>query len=134
MLVYPKEGTTLCLLTGASDYGWEAIVTQGESVIEKEAYPIVLSCDDLDYLLMRPRGFQIYCNHRNLIHLIAPGAELKIHVRDQLLRWSIKLMAHEYTIIHIDGTSNLWADMIGRWGGNATPDVTRFKRITRSQT
>ncbi|KAG2783112.1 hypothetical protein PC129_g21184 [Phytophthora cactorum] len=83
---------------------------------------------------MRPRGFQIYCNHRNLIHLIAPGAELKIHVRDQLLRWSIKLMAHEYTIIHIDGTSNLWADMIGRWGGNATPDVTRFKRITRSQT
>ncbi|KAG3095526.1 hypothetical protein PI124_g16067 [Phytophthora idaei] len=164
VLACPMEGAMFCLFTDASDYGWAAIVTQVEvwqadaaiteqthellickggtfhgaqlhwSVIEKEAYPIGLSCDDLDYLLMRPGGFQIYCDHRNLIHLFAPGAVLRKHVRGKLLRWSIKLMAHEYAIIHIDGTSNLWADMISRWGGSATSDVTRFKRISRSQT
>lgn len=39
------------------------------SVIEKEGYPIVVACDKLDYLLMRPKGFHLYCDHRNLMYV-----------------------------------------------------------------
>lgn len=122
MLAYPKDGATMCLFVDASDYGWAYIITQVAdwqlgvaitaqarelllckggtfhgtqqhwSVIEKETYPIVLSCEDLDYLLLRPGGFKVFCDHRNLIHVFAPGQELKKHVRGKLLRWSVKLM------------------------------------------
>lgn len=51
------------------------------SVIEKESYPIVHTCDNLEYLLEREQGFRLYCDHRNIIHVFAPGKELKKHVR-----------------------------------------------------
>jgi transposase InsO family protein len=102
-------------------------------VIEKEAYPIVLSCEDLDYLFLRPGGFKIFCDHRNLIHVFAPGQEIKKHVRGKLLRWSVKLMEFRYTIVHIEGANNLWADLISRWGGSVSPPTAVFKRLTTRQ-
>eukprot|EP00644_Phytophthora_capsici_P014591 jgi/Phyca11/124561/e_gw1.54.365.1 len=131
MMTHPREQATYCLFTDASDYGWASILTQEHellvcksgsftgaqlhwSVIEKEALPIVLSCEDLDYLLLRPGGFKVFCDHRNLIHVFAPGQEVKKHVRGKLLRWSVKLMEFRYTIVHIEGANNLWADMLSR--------------------
>ncbi|GMF33909.1 unnamed protein product [Phytophthora fragariaefolia] len=103
MLAFPKADAETILVTDASDVGWSVIVTQvaewkakvpihGQehellvcrggtftgaqrnwSVIEKEAYPIVTACDKLSYLLMRPKGFRMYCDHRNLIHIFAPA-------------------------------------------------------------
>ena len=158
-LAFPREEATMCLLTDASDVGWSVIVTQVRkwvdglpveqqahellvcsggtftgaqrnwSVIEKEAYPIVMACDKLSYLLLRPKGFRMYCDHRNLIHLFAPGSEMKKHVRGKLLRWSVKLMDYRYTIEHVEGVSNVWADMISRWAGNHVP-VVAIKRVT----
>ncbi|OWZ02906.1 hypothetical protein PHMEG_00025453 [Phytophthora megakarya] len=62
------------------------------SVVEKEGYPIAWSCGDLEYLLDREKGFHIYCDHSNLIQIFAPGCR--------------------YTIEHIPGELNLWADII----------------------
>ncbi|KAE9313243.1 hypothetical protein PF008_g19783 [Phytophthora fragariae] len=143
----------MCLLTDASDLGWSVLVTQvvewqpnkevhqqqhellvclsgsftgsqcNWSIIGKEAYPIVWACDKLSYLLLRPGGFRLYCDHRNLVYVFAPGQEVKKHIRGQLLRWSTKLMEYRYEVEHIDGDSNVWADMVSRWAGNHDPAV-----------
>ncbi|KAE9050534.1 hypothetical protein PR001_g2294 [Phytophthora rubi] len=106
-LAYP----TLCLVTDASDEGWASILTQvavwepgvavdaqahelliGKggtfswssktlSMFENEGYPIVISCEDLDYILLLPGGLKEFCDHRNLIHVFAPGQEIKKHAR-----------------------------------------------------
>ncbi|OWY99161.1 hypothetical protein PHMEG_00029891, partial [Phytophthora megakarya] len=153
ILAHPKPGAQMCVLTDASDIGWSLLVTQVEnwqpklevweqahemliclsgtftgaqrnwSIIEKEAYPIVCACDKLSYLLLRPDGFKLYCDHRNLIYVFAPGQEVKKHIRGKLLRWSTKLMEYHYEIEHIDGESNVWADMVSRWAGNHDPAV-----------
>lgn len=146
-LVFPKE-STMCLLTDASGVGRSGVVTQvanwnkerpvqeqthellvclsgtftgsqkNWSVIEKEAFLIICACDKSSYLLLRPNGFQLYCDHRNLIYVFAPGNEVKKHIREKLLSWATKLMEYKYKIAHIEGESNVWADMVSRWAGN----------------
>ncbi|OWY98193.1 hypothetical protein PHMEG_00031098 [Phytophthora megakarya] len=166
MLSFPNPAKQLCLLSDASDAGWGLVVTQVEnwqpdipiheqhhellvcmggrftgsalnwSVIEKGSYPIVHACEKLEYLLLRPQGFRLYCDHRNIIYLFSPSKELKRHVRGKLLRWSTKLLEYRYTIEHIEGVHNVWADLISRWGGQAVPAARihaakRFKRTKR---
>ncbi|POM74526.1 Hypothetical protein PHPALM_8504 [Phytophthora palmivora] len=97
ILTYPDTNKQLCLLTDASDSGWGLVVTQvadwssttpiheqqqellvcmGGSftgaalnwrIIDKECYQIVHACEKLEYLLLRPQGMKIYCDHRNII-------------------------------------------------------------------
>eukprot|EP00644_Phytophthora_capsici_P004849 jgi/Phyca11/96127/e_gw1.1.1872.1 len=144
MLTFPDPAKQLCVLSDASDYGWGLVVTQmGQwqddvpiheqhhellvcmggnfkgsalnwSVIEKESYPIVHACERLEYLLLRPQGFKLYCDHRNIVYLFAPNKELKKHVRGKLLRWSTKLLEYRYSIEHIEGIHNVWTDLISR--------------------
>ncbi|GAB9477013.1 hypothetical protein Gpo141_00014072, partial [Globisporangium polare] len=137
VLTYPSPQYPMCLLSDASDTGWGLIVTQvpgwdstvpiqsqshellicmggtfkgsqlNWSVLEKEMFPIAHACEKLEYLLLRPQGFKIYCDHRNIVHLFAPGKELKKHTRGKLLRWSIKLLGFRYEIEHIAGRNNV---------------------------
>ncbi|OWZ16975.1 LOW QUALITY PROTEIN: hypothetical protein PHMEG_0009146 [Phytophthora megakarya] len=51
------------------------------SAIEKAAYPIICACDQLSHLLLRPQGFRLFCDHRNLIYVAAPSKEVKKHIR-----------------------------------------------------
>ncbi|KAG3060767.1 hypothetical protein PI125_g24834 [Phytophthora idaei] len=85
------------------------------TVVEKEAFPIVKACHELYYLLLRPNGFRLYCDHANLAYIFAPNVELKKHVRDHLQRWAMRLCGLHYTIEHIPGEKNVWADIISRW-------------------
>lgn len=96
------------------------------SVIEKEAFPIATACDKLDYLLFRSKPFRLYCDHRNLIHVFAPNRTIPKHIRGKLLRWALKISNCNYIIEHIDGTNNVWADMVSRWAANR-PVVNRTK-------
>ncbi|GMF58766.1 unnamed protein product [Phytophthora fragariaefolia] len=158
-LSVPDDTATTCLLTDASDMGWVVITTQVRNfdiktpvqdqqhsllecpsgtftgsqlnwtVIEKEAFPIAHACDKLDYLLLRPQGFRMFCDHRNLIHVFAPDASVNKPVRGKLLRWSMKLMKFNYIIELIAGPHNVWADMVSRWAGNHILSVTAIKRL-----
>ncbi|OWZ08102.1 hypothetical protein PHMEG_00019407 [Phytophthora megakarya] len=158
-LAFPDDNAATCLFTDASDYGWAVIITQVQnwqattdvteqqhelltclsstftgsqcnwSVIEKEAFPIITACEKLDYLLLRPQGFHMYCDHRNLIHVFAPDKEVKKHVRGKLLRWALKLSELHYVVEHIHGPKNVWADMLSRWGGAVKRSVN-IKRLT----
>ncbi|GMF34896.1 unnamed protein product [Phytophthora fragariaefolia] len=127
-LAFPELDAEVVLLLDASDMGWSVLVTQvpnwksdagiqdqqhellicrggnftgapkNWSVIEKEDYPIIMACDNLSYLLLRPGGFHMCYNHRNLIHVFASGHEVKKHIRVKRLGWSMKLMKFRYTI------------------------------------
>ncbi|KAE9170306.1 hypothetical protein PF002_g30125 [Phytophthora fragariae] len=88
-LDFPDDGATTCLFSDASDSGWAVFVSQvanynlkvavteqqhrlihcmsgtfsgsqlNWTVLEKEAFPIAIACDKLDYLLLRPQLFQV---------------------------------------------------------------------------
>ncbi|POM77452.1 Hypothetical protein PHPALM_5162 [Phytophthora palmivora] len=144
MLAYPDTSKQMIVMSYASDVGWGLVISQVKqwnpdtqiheqdnellvcmggsfsgsalnwSVIEKESFPIVHACERLENLLLRPHGFKLYCDHRNIVYLFAPGKELKKHVRGKLLRWSTKLL--EY-----------------RWGGKPLPTarIHSAKRVIR---
>ncbi len=42
------------------------------SIVQKEAYSVVEACERFYYLLMRPQGFKLFINHKNLIKIFAP--------------------------------------------------------------
>ncbi|KAJ8526138.1 hypothetical protein ON010_g15041 [Phytophthora cinnamomi] len=162
-LALPDDSATRVVCSDASDNGWSVIVTQVSdydakipvtaqqhklltclsgtfkgsqlnwTVIEMEAYPIVVACEKLDYLLMRPQQFRLFCDHRNLIHVFAPHVSIKKHIRGKLLRWALKLMPYRYIIEHVDGVANVWADILSRWAGQPTMKV-KLKRFTKKRT
>lgn len=136
----------ICVLSDASHGGWGLIVSQVRnwknevpvheqdhellickgglfkgfslnwSIVEKEAYSLVKACTDLEYLLQREKGFRMYTDHANLMYIFNPAMEINRHVRDKLQPWAMRLWGLRYTIKHIDGSSNVSADMISRWG------------------
>uniref|UniRef100_H3H7X8 RNA-directed DNA polymerase n=1 Tax=Phytophthora ramorum TaxID=164328 RepID=H3H7X8_PHYRM len=143
-LVFPSPTSELVVMTDASLTGWSIVVTEVQAwddslpvdkqqhrmilckggtfkdsqlnwaIVEKEAFPIVKACTDLEYLLQRERGFKLFCDHANLIYIFAPHVELKKHVRDRLQRWAMRLCGLRFTIEHVAGETNAWADIISR--------------------
>jgi transposase InsO family protein len=159
-LSFPDADARVCLFTDASASGWATVVTQvvewdstkavaqqqhqltvctgglftksqaNWSVIEKEAYPIVVASSELRYLLDRERGFHIYCDHANLIRVFSPDKELGQHIQGKLQRWALKLVGCRYVIEHIAGEDNVWADIVSRWGQQAPIPNATIKRVT----
>jgi transposase InsO family protein len=143
---FVDPAATVCLFTDASNDGWAVVLTQVKewdahapvtdqghellvcrggafknaelswSVIEKEAYPIVRACADLSYLLERENGFEIFCDHSNLVQIFSPNKEVKQHVKGKLQRWALRMIGLRYRIQHIRGEDNVWADIVSRWG------------------
>ncbi|OWZ04566.1 hypothetical protein PHMEG_00023512, partial [Phytophthora megakarya] len=164
-LVFPDKGATVCMFSDASLTGYALVLSQVRnwqegvpveeqqhellicrgglfkgaqrnwSIVEKEGYPIVKACGDLDYMLVREGGFHVYCDHSNLIKLFSPDHEVKQHVKGKLQRWALTLVGCRYVIHHIAGESNLWADIISRWGQpipNAEESLAVKRVTTRS--
>lgn len=159
-LEHMDDNYITCVFSDASERGWGLIVSQiaerdrtlpiaqhhhrlvaclsgtfvgsqrNWSIIEKEAYPIVHACDRLSYLLHRPSGFHLFCDHRNLIYVFNPTKETKKHVKGKLLRWAMKLAQHRYVIEHVSGIENVWADILSRWGSQRQVFIKRMR--TRS--
>ncbi|KAE8999859.1 hypothetical protein PR001_g18944 [Phytophthora rubi] len=148
-LAHPRADWDVCLFTDASAEYWGAVATQippgdlekprGEqrheplaflsgkfvgaasrwAIVEKEAFAIVEACQHLDYLLLRPGGFTIFTDHRNLIYIFNPYAvDAGIHryQADKLQRWALGLSCFNYEIEHVSGEENVWGDLLSRWG------------------
>ncbi|KAF0729338.1 hypothetical protein Ae201684_013084 [Aphanomyces euteiches] len=148
-LAHPDPEKMVCLYTDASDGFWGAIATQvplddlelvaseqrheplaflsgafrGASerwpIVEKEAFAVVESCKRLEYLLIRPGGFRLFTDHRNLVYMFNPlGASPNMakYQAHKLQRWSLTMTTFPYVIECVAGEDNLWADLLSRWG------------------
>jgi transposase InsO family protein len=157
---FAEPTAEVCLFTDASNVGWAVVLTQVKrwnsaisvaeqdhdllvclaglfkgaefnwSVTEKEAYPIVRACSNLAYLLEREKGFRIFCDHSNLIQIFSPKKEVKAHIKGKLQRWALKIVGARYSIEHIRGEDNVWADIVSRWGQPTPAECASVKRVT----
>jgi hypothetical protein len=89
--------------------------TRNWAINEKEAFPIIEAIKRLRHLLLRPKGFRLFCDHKNLVYLFSEQPGIKLPSRSKLLRWALELQAYKYSIEHIDGDQNIWADIMSRW-------------------
>jgi RNase H-like domain found in reverse transcriptase len=167
-LAHPRDDKRLCVFTDASQTFWSAEVTQVPSedldnpladqrheplafisgsfkgpssrwpIVEKEAFAIVETTDRLDYFLLHPNGFSLFCDHRNLQYIFDPlttNPRLGRHSASKLFRWAFMLSVFRYTNEFLPGDCNIWADLMTRWGA---PEIAptllarRFRGIFRA--
>jgi len=103
------------------------------STPEKEASAIIFCCQRLDYLLMREQGFHLFTDHSNLVFLYHPqrsNIRMNKTIYSKVQRWSLILSMFEYTIVHIKGEENCWADLLSRWA-KRTPPVSEGEKEHR---
>lgn len=96
---------------------------------EKEAYAVVQTFDRLDYLFWGSGQNHVFTNHKNLLYVFAPLAlrpSSPRHVLSKVHRWAIHLSRFEFFINHIEGASNVFADILTRW--------SKGYRVTSAQT
>ncbi|KAH9088946.1 hypothetical protein LEN26_019336 [Aphanomyces euteiches] len=138
----------VCVFTDASDKFWGAVATQIPSedlslpledqrheplaflsgtftgasqrwpIVEKEAYAVVESCKRLDYLVVRPGGFRLFTDHRNLVYMFNPrgsNSGVAKYQADKLQRWALVMSTFPYTIECLPGDTNVWGDLLSRW-------------------
>lgn len=61
---------------------------------------------------------RIFTDHRNLLFVYAPAAfdvNIGRHVISKVQRWAIFLSRFKFSIEHIDGIKNTFADILTRW-------------------
>ena len=87
------------------------------TVAEKEGFAIKDTVQKLDYLLQMKRPFKLFSDHKNLIQIFSPRNVSK-PTAQKLQRWALFMQRFRYTIEHIMGEDNVWADLMTRWGAN----------------
>ncbi|KAE9289660.1 hypothetical protein PF008_g25832 [Phytophthora fragariae] len=165
-LAHPSPTAEVALYTDASQDFWGAMVSQLDPLevsrpledqhhqplaflsgrfvgaaarwptIEKEAFAIVEATRRLEYLLLRPKGFRLYTDHRNLVYIFDPYATdgaMARYQADKLQRWAMSLLSFRYVIEHVPGEANVWGDLLSRWGAGSTLQAecasTRIARL-----
>jgi hypothetical protein len=78
----------------------------------------VVSFERFDWLLQRPDGFSLFTDQNKLVYVFHPyGRDPTIgaHTAAKLIRCALRLSTYHYTIEHVPGDDNVWADMFTRW-------------------
>jgi hypothetical protein len=147
---FPIPGARLCLFTDASEDHYAGLLTQvvdwsngkevheqKHSIIatlsgtfrnseknwrinEKEAYPLILALQEWEHYLLNSQGFDVYGDHRNLIHIFKPDSlfpPLSKGAKQRVYNWLYLLGHFKVNVMkHITGEDNCWADLLSRWG------------------
>jgi hypothetical protein len=69
-------------------------------------------------MLLRPDGFSLYTDHRNIIYIFNPhGANpgLSSHTAAKLMRWALRFSCYRYKIEYVPGAEKVWSDTLTRW-------------------
>jgi len=72
----------------------------------------------MDFLFQYQSKTHVFTDHRNLFFVFAPLAlepVLGRHVVSKVQRWALFLSRFAYVVEHIEGNSNVCADMLTRW-------------------
>ena len=99
------------------------------SILEKEAFAIMSTLDKIHWVLAGAQGFDLFTDHSNLVFIFDPLAvcpDISQSSLKKVLRWAIRLSMYNYVCIHILGTENVWADLLGRWSAPQTNIVQRI--------
>eukprot|EP00924_Labyrinthula_sp_SR-Ha-C_P014563 augustus_masked-scaffold_34-processed-gene-1.7-mRNA-1 protein AED:1.00 eAED:1.00 QI:0/0/0/0/1/1/12/0/2109 len=98
-------------------------------ICHKELYPIIRTFNKLSYLLpFHPTAVQVYTDHLNLKAILQGGSKINHGHLNRLQRWMVILQHVLVDIHHIDGDSNIFADMLTRW---AAPTNNNGKAAVR---
>ncbi|MEM7504931.1 MAG: RNase H-like domain-containing protein [Pseudomonadota bacterium] len=88
------------------------------TTFEKEAYAIYRTFYKLDYLMFSSTDTRVFTDHSNLLFVFAPTAiepTLGRHVVCKVQRWALFLSRFSYTLEHVAGSDNIFADILTRW-------------------
>lgn len=86
-------------------------------IYENEAFAVVQSFRRLNYILSCSDLARIFIDHRNICFTFHPTAvkpNLGRHTVLKVIRWSLYLSAFLYTIEHIPGELNTFADIMAQ--------------------
>nr|CCA27769.1 AlNc14C671G12384 [Albugo laibachii Nc14] len=128
LLVHPDPKQSLCVFADASERHWGSVVTQVSShqmdreLEAQEHVPLLflsgsLTDSALKWTILEKEAFSLV----ETLHIDPTSVATVVpkYMADKLQRWSILLMVYEYVIHDISGTSNVWADLLSRWGKDA---------------
>eukprot|EP00924_Labyrinthula_sp_SR-Ha-C_P006151 maker-scaffold_54-snap-gene-1.26-mRNA-1 protein AED:0.30 eAED:0.34 QI:0/0/0/0.5/0/0/2/0/749 len=104
-------------------------------ICHKELYPIIRTFNKLSYLLpFHPTAVQVYTDHLNLKAILRGGSKINHGHLNRLQRWMLILQHVLVDIHHVDGDSNIFADMLTRWAAPTEGDVGAAVRVIKVQT
>eukprot|EP00924_Labyrinthula_sp_SR-Ha-C_P003435 snap_masked-scaffold_15-processed-gene-9.34-mRNA-1 protein AED:0.35 eAED:0.36 QI:0/-1/0/1/-1/1/1/0/767 len=104
-------------------------------ICHKELYPIIRTFNKLSYLLpFHPTAVQVYTDHLNLKAILQGGSKINHGHLNRLQRWMVILQHVLVDIHHVDGDSNIFADMLTRWAAPTEGDVRAAVRVVKVQT
>ena len=159
MQSHPNDDAEMVLFTDASDNYWGAMLGQvlqydrstsiekqqikplyflsgsfkGSQLrwatVDKESFAIVEAVERLRHLVVRKNGFRIFTDHVNLQYIFCPHDSVKLPARSRLARWALRLQEYNYSIEHIAGELNVWADLLSRWGAGPKQVVANAARV-----
>eukprot|EP00924_Labyrinthula_sp_SR-Ha-C_P007286 maker-scaffold_8-snap-gene-14.16-mRNA-1 protein AED:0.72 eAED:0.73 QI:0/0/0/0.5/1/1/2/0/1054 len=104
-------------------------------ISHKELYPIIRTFNKLSYLLpFHPTAVQVYNDHLNLKAILQGGSKINHGHLNRLQRWMVILQHVLVDIHHVDGDSNIFADMLTRWAAPTDDGGRTAVRTVKVQT
>lgn len=73
----------------------------------------------MHWLLCTEDGFELFTDHNNIMLIFDATSilpDLSQSSIKKAVRWAVHLTLYNYVCFHINGTDNVWADLLGRWG------------------
>ena len=99
------------------------------STCDQEAMAIFLAVKRLHPMMHTQKDARLffYTDHANLRYIFDPQGRgpVPVYTAERLERAAVYLQRFRYTILHIDGAKNVYADMLSRW---ANPSVVQEVR------
>ncbi len=104
----------------------------GWTTYEKEGYAIYQTFKRMDWMLITEEKTNVFTDHRNLLFVFNPATlepTLGHHVVAKVQRWAMYLSQFQYGKEHVDGSSNLMADIMTRWYRGYRGKTIGIKRL-----
>ncbi len=83
-----------------------------------KATPIVRKRTRLSHILAACGEFSQFTDHKNTLYMLSPtrfNANVARHIVHKTQRWASRLAEFNFTVEHIPGELNTWADFLTRW-------------------
>lgn len=98
---------------------------------EQECYAVVASIIRLSHILAACEQFLLFTDHKNTLYMLPPNrfdTRVARHTVHKTQRRALQLAEFDFTIEHIPGESNTWANILTRWA-NPDHDACSARRL-----